>query len=77
MRDLNGLIDPTDPLQPFVILREGVDINDLGQIAANGSVNRTGIFGGPYCACFAINGDRTIIETSEMAIWSSLTVALW
>ena len=37
MLDLNALIDPADPLQPYVSLFEGVDINDLGQILAMGS----------------------------------------
>ena len=42
MLDLNALIDPADPLQPFVTLDSGVDINDLGQILANGFDSRTG-----------------------------------
>ena len=42
MQDLNALIDPADPLQPFVTLVEGVDINDRGQILANGFDSRTG-----------------------------------
>ncbi len=42
MQDLNALIDPADPLQPFVTLEVGVDINDLGQILANGFDSRTG-----------------------------------
>jgi len=42
MRDLNALIGPADPLQPFVTLVDGVDINDLGQIVANGFDSRTG-----------------------------------
>ena len=42
MLDLNALIDPADPLQPFVTLFDGVDINDLGQILANGFDSRTG-----------------------------------
>ena len=42
MHDLNELIGPTDPLQPFVTLFRGVDINDLGQILANGFDSRTG-----------------------------------
>ena len=44
MQDLNALIDPADPLQPFVTLFDGVDINDLGQILANGFDSRTGEF---------------------------------
>ena len=36
MHDLNALIDPADPLQPFVTFFEGVDINDRGQILVNG-----------------------------------------
>ncbi len=42
MQDLNALVDPADPLQPFVQLGEGVGINDLGQIAATGWDGRTG-----------------------------------
>jgi len=42
VQDLNALIDPADPLQPFVTLVGGVDINDLGQILANGFDSRTG-----------------------------------
>ena len=44
LQDLNALIDPADPLQPFVTLFDGVDINDLGQILANGFDSRTGGF---------------------------------
>jgi hypothetical protein len=36
MQDLNALIDPADPLQPSVWLKIGNDINDLGQIVADG-----------------------------------------
>ena len=36
----NALIDPADPLLPFV--SDGVDINDLGQILAYGFDSRTG-----------------------------------
>jgi probable HAF family extracellular repeat protein len=39
--DLNRLIYPADPLRRFVTLREGVDINDLGQILVNGFDRRT------------------------------------
>jgi probable HAF family extracellular repeat protein len=42
MHDLNALIDSADPLQPFVSFYEGLDINDLGQILANGVDSRTG-----------------------------------
>jgi len=42
LQDLNALIDSVDPLQPFVTLEFGVDINDLGQILANGFDSRTG-----------------------------------
>ena len=42
LQDLNVLIDPADPLQSFVTLFEGVDINDLGQILAHGFDSRTG-----------------------------------
>lgn len=36
VQDLNTLIDPSDPLQPFVTLQVGQGINDLGQILVNG-----------------------------------------
>lgn len=36
MVDLNDVIDSQDPLKTHVILRQGVDINARGQIAANG-----------------------------------------
>jgi probable HAF family extracellular repeat protein len=42
LRDLNSLIDPSDPLRRYVTLQEGVDINQRGQIAANGCDRRTG-----------------------------------
>jgi len=42
MHDLNALIRIADPLQPFVTVEEGVDINDLGQILAQGFDSRTG-----------------------------------
>ena len=40
MLDLNALIDPADPLQSFVTLYEGIDINDLGQILTTGADSR-------------------------------------
>ncbi len=40
MLDLNALIDPADPLQPFVTLAQGVDINNRGQILAHGVDSR-------------------------------------
>jgi probable HAF family extracellular repeat protein len=42
LRDLNNLIDVADPLQRYVTLWEGIDINDRGQIVANGTDSRTG-----------------------------------
>jgi probable HAF family extracellular repeat protein len=42
MHDLNALIGTADPLQPYVTLIEGRDINDRGQIVANGFDSRTG-----------------------------------
>jgi YVTN family beta-propeller protein/probable HAF family extracellular repeat protein len=41
LQDLNALIDPADPLQPYVTLSEGRDINAGGQIVANGCDSRT------------------------------------
>jgi len=40
LQDLNALIDPADPLRPFVTLLSGLAINDLGQILAAGTSSR-------------------------------------
>ena len=40
MHDLNELIDPADPLRPYVTLHFGNDINDLGQVLAQGYDSR-------------------------------------
>jgi probable HAF family extracellular repeat protein len=40
-QDLNDLVDTADPLQPYVTLSEGRDINDLGEVLANGCDSRT------------------------------------
>ncbi len=42
IQDLNKLIDPTDPLQPYITLTVGEFINDLGNIVAVGTDSRTG-----------------------------------
>jgi probable HAF family extracellular repeat protein len=42
MQDLNKLIDPADPLRPYVTLTGGNDINDASQILAIGTDSRTG-----------------------------------
>ena len=47
LHDLNALVDPSDPLQPYVTLTAGMDINDRGQILAQGIDSRTGEYG-PY-----------------------------
>ena len=41
MRDLNSLIHPEDPLQPFVTLGTSADINSHGQVLAFGHDSRT------------------------------------
>jgi probable HAF family extracellular repeat protein len=38
--NLNDLVDPGDPLRPFVTLRIGVAINDKGEIVAQGHDSR-------------------------------------
>ncbi len=40
MRDLNSLIDPGDPLRPYVTLWDATAINCAGDIAAWGSDSR-------------------------------------
>jgi probable HAF family extracellular repeat protein len=40
--DLNSLIDPLDPLKPFITLTSGAFINDHGDIAAAGTDSRSG-----------------------------------
>ena len=42
IQDLNTLIDPTDPLKPYVTLTNGAFINDVGDIVAEGTDSRTG-----------------------------------
>ena len=42
MQDLNLLIDPADPLKPFITLTGGNLINDSGDIVAEGTDSRTG-----------------------------------
>ncbi|HEV7454042.1 MAG TPA: choice-of-anchor D domain-containing protein, partial [Candidatus Saccharimonadales bacterium] len=42
LQDVNALIDPVDPLKPYVVLTEGLDINDAGEILVNGTDSRTG-----------------------------------
>jgi probable HAF family extracellular repeat protein len=42
MQDLNSLIDPADPLQPYVTLSEATAISCAGDIAAFGSDSRDG-----------------------------------
>jgi probable HAF family extracellular repeat protein len=42
-QDLNTLIDPTDPLRPYVTLTSGDFINDLGDILAEGTDSRSGL----------------------------------
>jgi probable HAF family extracellular repeat protein len=48
MQDLNKLIDPTDPLKPFITLTNGGFINDSGDILAYGTDSRTGEDAVPY-----------------------------
>ena len=42
IQDLNNLIDPKDPLKPYVILQSGRVINDSGDILVYGDDTRTG-----------------------------------
>jgi len=48
MQDLNALVDPTDPLKPYVSLTSGGFINDSGNILAYGTDSRTGRADLPY-----------------------------
>src|SRR5262249_35585921 len=41
MKDLNDLVDAADPLQPYVLLFEGIAINDGGQVLGKGRDSRT------------------------------------
>ena len=40
MQDLTALIDPADPLQPYVVLTKAIAINDAGDILAEGNDSR-------------------------------------
>lgn len=42
MEDLNALVDPADPLRPFVTFTEAVRINASGQVLVNGTDRRGG-----------------------------------
>jgi probable HAF family extracellular repeat protein len=44
LQDLNTLIDPLDPLKSYVTLISGDFINDFGDIVADGTDSRTGMF---------------------------------
>ncbi len=44
MQDVNDLIDPLDPLQPYVVLSQAPVINARGEILAYGTDSRTGQF---------------------------------
>jgi probable HAF family extracellular repeat protein len=48
MRDLNDLVDPTDPLKPYVLLSSAEAINDAGDIMAFGTDSRTGFLQSTY-----------------------------
>ena len=43
IQDLNTLLDPTDPLKPYVTLTSGSFINNFGDILADGTDSRTGV----------------------------------
>jgi probable HAF family extracellular repeat protein len=45
IQDLNALIDPTDPLQPYVTLASGNFIDKFSDIVADGTDSRTGLQG--------------------------------
>ena len=45
IQDLNKLIDPTDPLKPYITLTHGRFINDPGNILAEGTDSLTGLQG--------------------------------
>jgi probable HAF family extracellular repeat protein len=83
MRDLNALIDPADPLQPSVTLFEGVDINDRGQILANGVDSRTGeehaylVSPVPDSLEVAFTLRPRSLAFGEQPIGSSTTLYLW
>jgi probable HAF family extracellular repeat protein len=48
IQDLNKLIDPTDPLRPYITLTNAQFINDNGDILANGTDSRSGLTDLPY-----------------------------
>ena len=83
MRDLNALIDPADPLRRFVTLRDGVDINDRGQILANGGDSRTGeghaylVSPGPPSPDVAFTLKPASLAFGEQPIGSSTRLNLW
>jgi probable HAF family extracellular repeat protein len=83
MQDLTARIDPADPLQPFVRLVGGVDINDRGQILANGIDSRTSEFHayvvspGPPSSDVAFTLKPASLAFGEQPIGSSTRLNLW
>ncbi|MEO1576739.1 MAG: hypothetical protein AAFU65_17460, partial [Pseudomonadota bacterium] len=72
IRDLNDLIDPTDPLGQTVTLFAGVDINDSGQIIATGFFNGLGqtfllnpVTAGPPAPAVAVDFSGPLIALTD------------
>jgi probable HAF family extracellular repeat protein len=66
IQDLNKLIDPTDPLKPYITLTSGLFINESGDILANGTDSRTGEEAVPYL----LQGTVLILTPRSLAFGS-------
>ena len=62
MQDVNDLIDPLDPLQPYVVLSQAPIINVRGEILAYGTDSRTGQF-----AAYLLQGTVLLLTPRSLA----------
>jgi len=79
MVDLNSLVEPNDPLQPYVTLTQGSGINDAGSIIATGTDSREpGVervyllvaAGTPIPPSFSASGTTVAVGTPVTLTWS-------
>lgn len=68
MHDLNDLVDAADPLKPYVLLFEGIAINDRGQVLARGTDSRTNANG-----LYLISPDTLPVAKCKAALLLTLT----
>jgi probable HAF family extracellular repeat protein len=68
MQDLNSLIDPTDPLKPYITLTNGRFINVSGDVLADGRDSRTGQ--NPLQSLYLLHGTVFTLTPRSLAFGS-------